>query len=250
MADFEQALDMVFATEEAPPEQPQPEQQSEAPQEVAQPQVEQPAQEPAPQPEQQKEEHTVPLAKYLETRDELKELRRFKAEQEARAQAQPQKLPDPYHDPDGFAAYQQSEVQRAITAQKFEMSDVIARQTHGAETVEKAAEWALERAQQDPVFASQYMREAHPIDWIVRQHKRDGLVSQLPSDVSSLDELIEREIAKRGLIAPNAAPAVATQQAPAIPAAPPRSLVNAPSGGGVADIPVGPLAGVEAVFPR
>lgn len=250
MADLEQALDEALAAE-APKEQPQQETPQEAPQEAPKPQEEpkpEPAPEPAPQPEPEAKEHTVPLPKFLDLRDEVKELRRFKAEQEA-AKAAPN-APDPYDDPKGYDAYHRSEVQKAVTATKFEISDVMARQTHGVETVETAAEWALKRAEADPVFAAQYMREAHPIDWIVRQHKRDALVSQLPSDVSSLDELVEREIAKRGLTATAAGtPAVETQQAPAKPAAPPKSLVNAPSGGGVIDIPVGPLAALEAVFP-
>jgi hypothetical protein len=243
--------DEVFGEATAPAELAAP--PAEAPQEATpQPEapVETPPEAPA-QPEAPKEEHTVPLAKYLDTRDELKELRRFKAEQEAKAQAQPPvQAPDPYDDPEGYRAFHQAEVQRAVTAQKFEMSDVMARQSHGAETVEAAAEWALGKAQADPVFAAQYMRESHPIDWIVRQHKRDGLLQQVGEDP---DEFVRRRAAELGLIAQPAAgaqvPAVSAQQVPK-PAAPPKSLVGAPSAGGVQSLPVGPLAGVEAVFPR
>lgn len=250
--ELEQALDQVFSGEAAPQEQPKPDAPQEAPQEVQQPQepVEQPQPEAAPQPEPKQEDHTVPLAKFLDQRDELKELRRFKQEQEAKAATPPRKMPDPLDDPEGFGAHQNQVLEQRLTAQKFEMSDVIAKQAHGAEKVEAAAEWALERAQKDPVFAAQYMREPHPIDWIVRQHQRDGLVSSLPSDVSSLDELIEREIAKRGLTAAPAAPAAVTPQSAPKPAAPRPSLVNAPSGGGVTQVPLGTNAALEAVFPR
>lgn len=248
--ELEQALDEVFSGKQeespaAPPEAPQaPEEQPVIPVEAPQEPVEAPA---APQPEQPKEDHSVPLRTYLDTRDELKELRRWKQEQEAKAQAP--KAPDPFDDPQGFAAHQEQQFQARLTQQKFEMSDVMARQAHGPDTVEAASNWAMERAQKDPVFAAQYMREPHPIDWIVRQHKRDSLVSNLPEDVSSLDELIEREIAKRGLNAAPAAPAAIHQPAPK-PAAPTPSLVNAPSGGGLAEVATGKLAALDAVFPR
>ena len=71
--------------------------------------------------------------------------------------------------------------------------------------------------------------QAMPFDWIVQQHKRNGLYSQLPTDVNSLDELIEREIAKRGLSAPAAVapiPVAATLQQAPKPVAPPRSIAG------------------------
>jgi hypothetical protein len=130
------------------------------------------------------------------------------------------------------------------------MSDQIARQQHGAEKVDEAATWAMERAQSDPIFAAQYMREAHPIDWIVRQHQREGLLKQIGGDP---DDYVRRRAAEMGLIAApaSATPQAATPQpAPAKQAAPRPSLVNAPSGGGVTEVPTGPLAAVEAVFTR
>jgi hypothetical protein len=229
------------APEPAPAPEPTPEPAPAAPTPEPQPEPQ-----PAPQPQA---EHSVPLAKYLDTRDELKALKAWKAEQEAKQQP-PAKAPDPVDDPDGYAAHHERRFEQRLTAQKFEMSDVMARQQHGAEKVEEALNWAASRAEKDPIFAAQYMREQHPIDWIVRQHQRDGLVSQLPGDVTSIDELVEREIAKRGLIAPQpGAPAPGgTPQAPA-PAAPPKSLVDTPSSGGVASVPIGTQAALEAVFP-
>lgn len=228
MADF---LDEVFAApaeaiEPAPVVEPTPE-----------PVIEQ-APEPAPAPEPQPEpvatpepapaqDHTVPLAKFLDQRDELKALKAWKAEQEARQQ--PATRPDPFDDPEGYAAHTEELLDRRLSEQRFQISDLMARKEHGAEVVEKAVPWALERAQKDPVFAAAYMRDPNPIDWIVRQHKRDSIVSLLPDDVSSLDELFEREAAKRGWSAPSAAqpiPAAAmTQQAPK-PAAPPPSIAR------------------------
>jgi len=193
-------------------------------------------------------EHTVPLPKYLDTRDENKELKRRLAELEAR-QKQPQ-APDPVDDPDGYARHHEQRFEQKLTAQKFEMSDVMARQAHGKETVETAMEWALNRAQTDPVFAAQYMRETHPIDWIVRQHKQDGLIKQIGEDP---DDFVRRRAAELGLIAPPAGqelPEPATPQPAPKPAAPTPSLVSMPSGGGVSAVPLGLQPAIEAVFPR
>lgn len=250
-------LDAVFAPEPekageatTPPAE-APKEPETAPQEPKQPET--PPESPAEPPKDElkpaaADEHTVPLAKFLDQRDELKELRRFKAEQEAKA-AKPAKIPDPVDDPEGYAQFADRQVEAKVTNLKFEMSDQMARQAHGVEAVEKATEWALDRAQKDPVFAAQYMREAHPIDWIVRQHKRDGLVSQLGDDP---DEFVRRRAAELGLIAPPAGedtkPATVTPAEK--PAAPTKSLIDQPSGGGVTSVPLGPLAGIDAVFPR
>lgn len=214
--------------------------------------------EPAPEPVAKEDERTVPLPTFLDMRDEAKELKRRLAEYEAKSAPAPEpaEMPDPTDDPQGYAAFLRDEVQQATVATRFQTSDLIAKQQHGAEVVEAAGAWAMERAKTDPVFAQAYMREPHPIDWIVRQHKRDGLLSQIGD--KSLDDFVKEYVAqngeKLGLTAPNAAaviPAPAgAQQAPK-PASPPQSLASAPSrGGAVKDIPTGPMAALEAVFQR
>jgi len=245
MDDLEQVFSDLNA-EEVPHEEvvtPEPEKvvEAEAPivEEVIQPVVELP-----------KEEKTVPLATFLDQRDELKELKRYRAEMEAKA-ATPRNAPDLYDmKPEEVAAYVEEVATAKALNTKFEMSEVLAKQAHGDETVDAAGLWALEKAKTDPTFRDRYMRNAHPIDFIVRQYKRDGLVSQLPEDISSIDELVEREIARRAGTAPGAVAVTApVQQQASRPAAPPKSLVNAPSRGGVSDVPVGKLAGLDAVFP-
>lgn len=225
-------------------ETPAVEQAPETVQEEVQPPVETPPAAPVPE-----EPRHVPLATFLDARDEAKELKRRLADYEAREVASKQRTdaPDPYDDPNGFAAHQTAQVQEALTAQKFATSDMIARQQHGAETVEAAGTWAMERAKNDPVFAASYMREQHPIDWIVQQHKRDELLKQIGDNP---DEWVKRRYAEIAP-APIAAAPVAAQQQPASPPTPPRSLASAPgSGGGVKDVPIGGLSALEAVFTR
>jgi hypothetical protein len=183
----------------------------------------------------------VPIAALLDERDKRKA-----AEARIQTQDAPQVVvPDPYDDPEGYHKHIQADFQRGVVASRFETSALIAKQTHGAEAVDAAAAWAEEKAKADPSFAAMYMRESHPLDWIVQQHKRDGLYSQIPNDVSSLDEFIEREIAKRGLTAPIAPLGVQ----PALkPASPPRSIASDASPS--TNVTVDPNAEFNAIFNR
>lgn len=216
---------------------------------VAEPVVEAPADE-APQ---DREEKSVPLATFLDMRDKQKEADRRAADAErqlAEARASQQQrppVPDAFDDPQGFAAYQQQQVAEAVMGQKFEMSDLMARESHGVEVVESAISWAMTKAQANPAWAEEYKRERHPIDWIVRQHKRDSLMQQVGEDP---DEFVRRRAAEMGLIAaPTPSITAVAQPTVTAPKAPPRSLVNAPSHGGVSETPVGKLAGMDTVFP-
>ncbi len=233
-------------------EEPQPEAIEQPPVEAVEtpePQVEEPKEPEQPEPTVQEESRHVPLATFLDQRDELK---RYKQELEAlRQQNQPKPIeaPDPLDDPQGYAEYQDRKIDERMTQQRFQISDTIARQQHGADTVDAAAQWAAERAQRDPAFAMSYMRQDHPIDWIVQQHKQDQLLTEIGGNV---DDWFTREAAKRGFVAapdPNAAaPAVAPQQMAPAPVTPPRSLASIPGAGGVTDVPTGPMAALGSVF--
>lgn len=207
----------VVEQQEAEAIQPEQEQQTEV---IPEPVVEQP-----------KSEHIVSLESMLGERDRRKaaeaerdELRRKWEAQEQSRQAKP----DAFDDPEGYTAYLERGMEERLTAVRYEMSERFAKQTFGEDATKAALEWAGQKANTDPTFAAQYHRESDPIGWIVQQHKRDALVSQLPTDVSSLDELIEREIAKRGLSVtePATTQAVVTPQPAKAPAMPPRSIAS------------------------
>jgi hypothetical protein len=206
------------APEVAPVEPPAPE--PEAP----------PAPEPTPEPapEAPKEDKSVPLSALLDERDRRKAAEAKAAEFEARQSAPaPVDMPDPIDDPRGFADWQQNQVQQAVIANRFEVSDLMAKQQYGEETVKTAAEWAMEKAKAEPLFAQAYMQQPHPIDWIVREHKRSALLSEVGDNP---DDWFQREAAKRGYAptAPNSAPApaVAAPQPAVKPAVPPRSIAS------------------------
>lgn len=204
---------------------------------------------PAPTPEPPKPEPGfVPLSAVLDEREKRQKLEREIAE--IRAQQQPSKVPSIQEDPEAFAAYQHQLVQQTATNTKFETSEIVARQQHGDDTVQKAMDWAMERSNTSPAFAAEYLKQKHPIDWAVRQHKRDTLVSSIGDDEEAY---IRRRAAELGLApapqteTPQGQPAPASPQ-PAVPKPPPPrpSLASATSAGGMQTVPV--VSGFEAAF--
>lgn len=241
-------LDDVFPEAEALP---MPEDIVQEPEAAVEPEPEavaEPTPEPVAEPASERPEHVVPLPKYLDTRDELKEARRKLAEYEA--QANQRAVPDSFDDPEGHTAYLRSEMQAALQAQKVDISWAVSVQQHGEDTVKAARDWALEKAQKDPGFRSaldaEFSAQPMPIDWIVRQHKRDGLLSQIGEDP---DAYVRRRAAEMGLLAPAAVAQAATPQQASPPVKVPRSLATVGSGpSDIREVATGPLAGVDALF--
>jgi hypothetical protein len=249
-------LDEIFPGDQEEQAEPAPEVVAEevAQEAIAEPETVEQPQEPVETAAQEAEARQVPLNVVLDERDKRKAAEadrdRYKRQWEESQQRQaPQDVPDPYDDPKGFAAYQEQRVQEAVTQQRFQMSELMAKQQHGEETVNAASTWALEKAQSDPTFAAAYHRQAHPIDWIVQQHKRDAMLSDIGDNV---DDWFTREAAKRGYAPASveaAAPAVAQTQQASPPVKVPRSLATQGSGDtDVRQVATGPLAGVDAIF--
>lgn len=254
MAEF---LDQVFGNE-PPAEEPEaaetpqePQQEPVEPEPQAEPETEPTPVEPELEPQEPEARH-VPLSVLLDQRDELKaakaERDRYKQQwEEAQQRQTPQNAPDPYDDPQGFAAFQEQRFQQGLVQQKFQMSEVMAKQAHGAEAVEAAAKWALERANTEPAFAAAYHQQPHPLDWIVQQHKRDVDLSDYAKDpVAFARRILE---ANGQQIAPvvAAAPAVAPQRQNA--PMPPRSIAS-DAAAPTAAAPTDERAGFLANFTR
>lgn len=187
----------------------------------------------------------VPISALMDERDKRKA-----AEERAKQFApKPEEsvIPDPLDNPVEYNAYMSQQLEARVAQERFNMSDIMAKQAHGEEVVKAAVEWAGQKAAQDPAFAVSYMREAHPIDWIVRQHKQSSLLSEIGDNV---DDWFTREAAKRGYaLAP--APVAAVAPAPVAPpapkpAAPPRSIASDVSSS--APVSTDPKADFEAIF--
>jgi len=219
--------------------------------EIVQPQPDAPIVEPEAAVPEKEEAKQVPLGTFLDVRDSLKEEKRARQEAERRVaefENRQQTTIDPFDDPSGFVASQETKLQQALAMQKFEMSEIMAKQAHGAETVDTATQWALDKAKSNPLFAEEYKRQPHPIDWIVQQHKRDAVVSEIGD--RSLDDFVRDYVSKNpGLLPQSAAPAAPAGVAvTATPAVPPRSIASQPSVGSAPVLKVNPVAAVEGLF--
>ena len=202
-----------------------------APQAPAQPEPPKPVEPTKPEP------GFIPLAAMLDERE-----KRRKAEERAAAlEAQhrkPQNIPSVQDDPEAFAQHVHEATQRAVVSERFNISETLATEKHGEAVVKAAMDWGMERAQASPAFAAEYMKQKHPIDWAVRQHKRDKLISELGDDDNAQKAWVERRARELGLIpaapqegatAPQAAPQPVAQPKPPTPSP---SLASAPSAGG------------------
>jgi hypothetical protein len=200
---------------------------------------------------------SIPLPLYLDTRDENKRLKAQLAELQARAPAEPAApVPSFKDDPDGLAAYLAEQTNRTAVGTRFDVSELTAREKHGDEAVTAAMDWGMQRSQESPAFAAEYLKQKNPIDWAVKQMKRAKLVDEIGDDE---EKYFAAQAEKRGYVkaspaAAPAAPATPTPQAPAPAptqpapqAAPTRSLASAPSAGGPAIVPAGEFAAFDAL---
>lgn len=214
-----------------------------------------PVADPAPEPvaaqPERPEPGFVPIAAMMDERDRRKaleaELAQFKQQRQA------PDAPDPYDDPQGFAAHQQTLVQQAIIADRFERSHEDAVEKHGEDTVRGAIEWAQQRAAANPAFAAEYMSKTRPIQWIVQQHKREADLADYSKDpVAFARRILETH---GQLSAPVAAapaiPVAAPVQQAVPPVKVPRSLATQGSGpSDIREVATGALAAVDSVFPN
>lgn len=200
---------------------------------------------PEPEPVQQEPEvRHVPINALLDERDKRKALEAKIAQYEQQQGHPQQDAPDPFDDPQGFRENLRTEL-------RVEMSDGLAREKHGDEAVESALAWANEKVRSgDPSVAAAFVKQRNPVEWLVQQHKREALVSEIGDD---RDAYLAKWAADNGYVKPSApAPAAVASAVPTQAAAPvrvPRSLAS--QGSAPSDIrhaATGPLAGVDALF--
>jgi hypothetical protein len=197
----------------------------------------------------------VPISALL---DEREKRQRFERElSELRAQQRQPEPPPSFQTPEEIAAYVQREASNAAWSAKVEFSEGQAREKHTDAVVDAALQWGLQRCEQEKAqlgfspFAVEQMRQRHPIDWLVRQQKRDTMLTAIGDDPEAY---IAAEIAKRTAPAASVnepappAPAAAPPQPVAPKPTPRASLVSAPTAGGMQSIPV--VAPFEATFQK
>jgi hypothetical protein len=230
--DFLAAVEADNANE--PVIEPAPEPVVEAPAAPAEPEQPAPAAEPAnpltpPVVDVKPEPGFVPITAMLDERDKRKGLEAEVArlrEQQPQPQAQP--IPDMLDDPEGYNAYVQSAVETRLLNVTLNTSERFAKKEHGAEAVEAAKAWALERYAVDPLYREQILRDPDPYERIVNDHRREQIASTVTAGDFAQFQAWKQAQAQLTQQQQPAAPA-----APLSPAAPPRSLASAPAAGGM-----------------
>lgn len=199
---------------------------------------------------QSQPDHTVPLAKYLDSYNEARELKREnqRLKQEIQAKnAPPVQAPDPLQDPEGFRQHMMEEAKRAwepeVRNSRLLMSEQIARQQFGDEAVTAAMD-ALEKSN-DPLAFQKIMNSPHPGGEVVNWHRQHKLLNDIGTDP---DAYVRRRYAELTAADPAnpAAPGLSNPK-PALQIPPP-SLGRAPAGPSAATVPVGPGQAFDALF--
>lgn len=162
--------------------------------------------------------------------------RRQKAERERdelRAKLQPDKVPSIQENPEAYQEWQQQQIRQAAVENLFNVSEVMAREKHTDAVVDAAIAWGHEQLSSTPGFLQNQLAQKHPMDWLVRQHKKDMLLKEMGDDDPDTwaEKRLAAKAAKNQPVTP-AAPAAIPQPAPQKPAPPSRSLVHLPASGG------------------
>jgi hypothetical protein len=175
----------------------------------------------------------VPVSVVQELRQEIRQMR------QTPPQAPPQ-APDRYEDPEGYEAHREQQFEQRLLNQTLNTSERFARKEYGAETVDKARDWALGRFQSDPLYYQRVMSDADPYEAVVQDWKREQVLSSMKD--GDLDAFLAW---KSGQAPPQAQP-----QSPSLAPTPPRSLASVPNAGGLkpGEQPVGPGVAFGALF--
>lgn len=246
-----------FAAKAAEPPKTEAQPAQPAPAPVAQ---QQPAPTPAPvpQPEPAKAEPGhVPISALLDEREKRQKLEKRLADFEQQTR-QPESAPS-FQTPEDIASYVQQQARAAEWNATVRFSEHSARKDHGDEAVDAAIKWSLERADREKAqlgfspFAVEQMRQQHPLDWVVRQHKRDTFAAEIGDDPAAYRAKVRAELEAEiaaSTQAPQPAPAAAAPPQPAAPKPPPpvRSIAGATSAGGMQSVPTGPGKAFDAAF--
>lgn len=213
--------DGKFAPKSEPVSEPDPQPQAAQPEPVpAQPKAEQPP------------PGYVPVSVVQELRQEIKALKQ--------PAQQPQAPPDRYADPEGYEAYREQLLQDQLINTRLDLSEEMARATHGNELVDAARDWAVQKFQTSPAYQAEVLSQRNPYGYVVAQYQREQMISQVTPDEFAAYQAWKQAQAQVQAAAPSPQP----------PPTPPRSLASATAAGGSkpGDMPTHEGAAFEAIF--
>lgn len=134
--------------------------------------------------------HMVPLSEYLNTRDQLKELKRYKEEVEAKERAAREQAERNRYAPTSessayeIAQWQQQEFAQALRDERLNTSKMYADREHGPDLVLAAGKWAMDKSNgpDGVAFDHQFDQQRDPIGWIVKEYQKEQKVNAVLSD--------------------------------------------------------------------
>lgn len=141
---------------------------------------------------------TVPLKALHEERDARQKLQAEVEQMKVSLQqpaAEPEIIPDPIDDPQGYHEYTQRQINSAVgkvsqqmQSRLLDMSEAGAVRSHGKESVESVKEWF---ASQPQAFQQEALGAADPYDYAIQEHKRQQVTATLTADPDKLDRILK-----------------------------------------------------------
>jgi hypothetical protein len=105
------------------------------------------------------------------------------------------------------------QLQAQMQSMRLEMSKELAKQTHGAELVEKAHEWAFNKCSVDPFFNQRMAQSLNPYAEAVAEYKRDQIASQVTPETFAAFQAWQQQQMQTQQPAAAVPPAVSQQPA-------------------------------------
>lgn len=188
--------------------------------------------EPAAPPAAPEEKHqAIPISALMDEREKRQAAERRAQEIERRLQefeAKSKPRVDFYDNPEQAIAEERTNYQRALWNERLNMSEIVARQQHGDETVSAATEAFMQAAAQNPALGMDLQRQANPYGFVVNWHKQQSILAEIGNDPAAYRERLRAEImAEQQAAAAQVAPSP-TQRPATVP---PRSMASAPAAG-------------------
>lgn len=205
MADLNAILEGKFEDEPQAPEATE----AETPQ--AQPEPEQEAAEAAPEPEatdepkgdnedappaSEDDAQKVPYQALKAEREKRQRLeqRLRELEQAEKGQKSEGEAPDPLEDPKGWEKKQQERLEQQILNERFNTSEMFARQQYGEREIDEAVEAFKELAAKDATLAAKMRANPHPYGFVMETVKKERMLSEIGSDPVAYREKLKAEI--------------------------------------------------------
>ena len=125
-----------------------------------------------------------------EMRQAVEDMRRQAVPAAPQPPPEPEVIPNPIEDPQGYHNYQQEQLFIA----RLDMSEAILRQQVGDDDVQAKVEVFKKAAEANPALGQQLRREKHPWGWMYNQAKRMQMMDEMGDDPSAYRSKIETEM--------------------------------------------------------